>query len=79
MSVITPPYSDITYLSDISFLEGASRSRQERVKLPVLRSHSDLASSPMTFLLILLGVLLILRLVNELYYRRSDRRVIQPR
>ncbi|CAM3923125.1 hypothetical protein TSST111916_13750 [Tsukamurella strandjordii] len=33
----------------------------------------------MTFLLILLGVLLILRLVNELYYRRSDRRVIQPR
>ncbi|ADG80437.1 putative protein OS=Tsukamurella paurometabola (strain ATCC 8368 / DSM / CCUG 35730 /CIP 100753 / JCM 10117 / KCTC 9821 / NBRC 16120 / NCIMB 702349/ NCTC 13040) OX=521096 GN=Tpau_3862 PE=4 SV=1 [Tsukamurella paurometabola] len=33
----------------------------------------------MTFLLILVAVLLMLRLVNELYYRRTDRRVIQPR
>jgi hypothetical protein len=33
----------------------------------------------MTILLILVGTLLMLRLVNELYYRRSDRRVIQPR
>lgn len=33
----------------------------------------------MTFLLILATVLLTLRLVNELYYRRSDRRAIQSR
>ena len=31
----------------------------------------------MTFLLIVMGVLLLLRLVNELYYRRVDRLPIE--
>lgn len=33
----------------------------------------------MTFLLIVLGVLLMMRLVNELYYRRSTGAVIESR
>lgn len=52
---------------------------QGSVNASTRRAQPAIASGDMTFLLIVLGVLLLMRLVNELYYRRSDGSAIESR
>ncbi|VDR38905.1 Uncharacterised protein [Tsukamurella paurometabola] len=49
-----------------------SRMRQGPVNIPFRPNARAIAFRDMTFLLIVTGVLLLMRLVNELYYRRSE-------
>lgn len=56
-----------------------SRTRQGPVNTPSVRHGPAIAFRAMTFLLIVTGVLLLLRLVNELYCRQASPRPSESR